>query len=170
MSNISRSILGGGSSNIYTALLAGDVDLSVTMTFLSTVLAFGTFPFWIWLLGRNYVDFKTLVFPWWDMSLSLVTLVIPALIGLLLRRYRPVLAFRIGRYLNPIAVGYLVFILTFGGKILFLSHSNSSLRFSRSLHQYVHLLHYRLSRNHCLLFSPMVRISWWSHCVIDWYS
>lgn len=98
-------VLGGGSSNIYTALLAGDIDLSVTMTFLSTILAFGTFPFWVWLFGRQFVDFSTLRFPWWDMGLSFFTLVIPALTGLLLRRYRPVLAFRISRYLNPIAVG-----------------------------------------------------------------
>lgn len=108
-------ISGGGSSNIYTALLAGDVDLSVTMTFLSTICAFGTFPFWVWLLGKNYIDFTKTRFPWWSMILSLITLVIPAITGLLLRRYRPVLAHRIARYLNPIAVGYLVFILTFGG-------------------------------------------------------
>lgn len=75
------------------------------MTFLSTVLAFGTFPFWVWLLGRNYADFSKVRFPWWNMLLSLFTLVIPSLTGLLLRRYRPVLAFRISRYLNPIAVG-----------------------------------------------------------------
>lgn len=39
------------------------------------------------------------------MFLSLITLFIPAITGLLLRRYRPVLAHRIARYLNPIAVG-----------------------------------------------------------------
>jgi len=105
---------GGGSSNIYTALLYGDVDLSVIMTFISTVLAFGTFPFWVWSLGHDYIDFDKIKFPWWNMFLSLMTLFLPAMVGVLLRRYRPVLAFRIGRYLNPIAVGYLVFILTFG--------------------------------------------------------
>ena len=71
------------------------------------------------------------------MFLSLITLILPAITGLLLRRYRPVLAHRIGRYLNPVAVGkntsisfpsflnpsfsgYLVFILTFGGKRSFI--------------------------------------------------
>jgi predicted Na+-dependent transporter len=75
------------------------------MTFLSTAIAFGTFPFWIWLLGKSYVDFKKLKFPWWNMFLSLITLFVPVFTGFLLRRYRPVLAHRIGRYLNPIAVG-----------------------------------------------------------------
>ena len=99
------SPLGGGASNIYTALLAGDVDLSVTMTFFSTTCSFGTFPFWLWLLGKNHIDFNKIIFPWWSMLLSLLTLFVPALTGFLLRRYRPVLAHRIGRYLNPIAVG-----------------------------------------------------------------
>lgn len=97
--------LGGASSNIYTALLSGDVDLSVTVTFLSTTLAFGTFPFWVLTLGKSYVDFRKVKFPWWDIFLSLVLLIIPAFTGLLLRRYRPVLAHRIHRFLNPIAIG-----------------------------------------------------------------
>jgi len=84
------------------------------MTFISTTLAFGTFPFWVWFLGHDYLDFNKTKFPWWNMFLSSVTLFLPALTGLILRRYRPVLAYRIGRFLNPIAVGYLVFILTFG--------------------------------------------------------
>jgi predicted Na+-dependent transporter len=96
---------GGASSNIYTALLAGDVDLSIIMTFFSTVSAFGTFPLWIWLLGKNYIAIEKIKFPWWSMFLSLITLFTPAIIGLLLRKYRPVLAYRIGRFLNPIAVG-----------------------------------------------------------------
>ena len=99
--------LGGTSSSIYTALLTGDVDLSVIMTFLSTISAFGTFPLWIWLLGRDYIDFDKTKFPWSNMVLSLFTLFTPAICGLLLRRYRPVLAYRIGRFLNPVAVGKL---------------------------------------------------------------
>lgn len=87
------------------------------MTFFSTVIAFGTFPFWIWALGKNYIDFNKTKFPWWSMLLSLVTLFTPAIIGLLLRRYRPVLAYRIGRFLNPIAVGkYRLFFLNFKTK------------------------------------------------------
>jgi predicted Na+-dependent transporter len=75
------------------------------MTFLSTTLAFGTFPLWIRMLGKGYVDFAKAKFPWWNMFLSVITLFIPVLTGFLLRRYRPVLAHRIGRFLNPIAVG-----------------------------------------------------------------
>jgi len=48
------------------------------------------------------------------MFLSLTALVVPALTGLLLRKYRPVLANRIGHFLSPIGMGFIVFILTFG--------------------------------------------------------
>lgn len=129
--------LGGASSNIYTAVLSGDVDLSVIMTFLSTITSFGTFPFWIWLLGGSYIDFQKTKFPWSSMFLSFITLFFPAITGLLLRRYRLALAYRIGRFLHPITIGkendlysirhkilffpgYLVFILTFGGTNKFL--------------------------------------------------
>ncbi|CAF0850351.1 unnamed protein product [Didymodactylos carnosus] len=105
---------GGGMSSIYTALLGGDVDLSISMTFATTAAAFGTFPFWIWALGRTFIDFKLAKFPWWNMFLSLTTLLIPVLAGLLTRRYRPVMANRVGKFLNPIGVGFLVFVLTFG--------------------------------------------------------
>ena len=97
--------LGGASSNIYTAVLSGDVDLSVIMTFLSTITSFGTFPFWIWLLGSNYIEFQKTKFPWSSMFLSFITLFIPALTGLLLRRYRLAFAYRIGRFLHPITIG-----------------------------------------------------------------
>lgn len=33
---------GGGASNMYTAMYGGDVDLSASMTFSSTILAFGS--------------------------------------------------------------------------------------------------------------------------------
>ena len=42
---------GGGGSNMWTYLLGGSLDLSVTMTFISTLSAFVFMPFWIWLLG-----------------------------------------------------------------------------------------------------------------------
>ena len=44
---------GGGGSNIWTYALDGDLDLSVAMTFISTIIAFATFPFWVFLLGQT---------------------------------------------------------------------------------------------------------------------
>ncbi|CAF0749286.1 unnamed protein product [Didymodactylos carnosus] len=86
---------GGGASSIYTALL-------------------GLFPFWIWILGRPFIDFHRAKFPWWNMFLSFTTLFIPAMAGLVIRRYRPAMAIRVGKFLNVIGVGLLLFVLTFG--------------------------------------------------------
>ncbi|WAR13386.1 SOAT-like protein [Mya arenaria] len=47
---------GGGLSNIYTYLLDGDVSLSITMTFVSSVASIGMMPLWIYTLGSTLVD------------------------------------------------------------------------------------------------------------------
>lgn len=67
---------------MYTAMYGGDVDLSASMTFSSTILAFGkstllshhsikdslgnsgTFPLWILLLGRGFIDTHNVHFPY----------------------------------------------------------------------------------------------------------
>ena len=42
---------GGGASNIWTVMFGGNLDLSVTMTALSTFAAFFMMPLWIFTLG-----------------------------------------------------------------------------------------------------------------------
>ncbi|CAF4354822.1 unnamed protein product, partial [Adineta steineri] len=69
---------GGGASNMYTAMYGGDVDLSASMTFSSTILAFGTFPLWILLLGREFIDTHNVHFPWENMFATLICLIVPA--------------------------------------------------------------------------------------------
>lgn len=44
---------GGGGSNMWTYLLDGSLDLSVTMTFVSTVGAFAALPIWVFSLART---------------------------------------------------------------------------------------------------------------------
>lgn len=44
---------GGGGSNMWTYLLGGSLDLSVTMTFVSTVGAFAALPLWVYALART---------------------------------------------------------------------------------------------------------------------
>ena len=47
---------GGVGSNFWTAMLGGDINLSVTMTFFSSVAAFAMTSFWIWILGSPLVS------------------------------------------------------------------------------------------------------------------
>ena len=51
---------GGNGSNFWTLLLNGDINLSITMTFVSTIAALGMMPFWIYTLGP-YVSEDDLV-------------------------------------------------------------------------------------------------------------
>ena len=44
---------GGGASNVWTYVLGGSLDLSVTMTFISTLVSYLAFPLWIYALGRT---------------------------------------------------------------------------------------------------------------------
>ena len=44
---------GGTGSNFWTLLLDGDINMSITMTFMSTMLALGFMPLWIFTLGER---------------------------------------------------------------------------------------------------------------------
>ena len=81
-------------SNFLTSLLNADVNLSVTMTFLSTILSFGMTTFWAWLLGRNIVlgdetkdptlDDKVKI-PYLDIAKSLIFVTVSLSFGILFK-------------------------------------------------------------------------------------
>ena len=48
------SVPGGSLSNFWTSMLGGDVNLSVTMTMISSVSSFGMTSLWVWLLGTQF--------------------------------------------------------------------------------------------------------------------
>ena len=68
----------------------GDLDLSVTMTFCSTVASFATTTFWVWLFGRFVLRTRrSISLPYLQLFISLVALVAPILLGLLITWRRP---------------------------------------------------------------------------------
>ncbi|KAK6042028.1 sodium bile acid symporter family protein, partial [Cooperia oncophora] len=84
---------GGGASNFWTLLLDGNVNLSVTMTFVSTLASLVMMPFWISLLGKEFLqgfstDFKIHI-PYAKITRSLVALVVPLLIGIAIKKWKP---------------------------------------------------------------------------------
>ena len=44
---------GGTGSNFWTLLLKGDINMSITMTFMSTMLALAFMPLWIFTMGGS---------------------------------------------------------------------------------------------------------------------
>lgn len=79
---------GGTGSNFWTLLLDGDINLSITMTFFSTILALGMMPLWIFLMGPLLSDAVTegdLVIPFTDLIVSLFMLILPVALGMWIR-------------------------------------------------------------------------------------
>ena len=108
---------GGGASNYWTILLGGNVNLSITMTFLSTIGALVMMPLWIRVLGARLVQAvsptASVLIPYGKIVASLVTLILPLLAGLLIARFRPNLAIRARKMMRPFIIGILVFIIGF---------------------------------------------------------
>merc|ERR1719225_1755703 len=108
---------GGGASNIWTVMFGGNLDLSVTMTAISTFAAFFMMPAWIFSLGQ--VIFKSdedrpIIIPYYKICIYAFFLVIPLSIGLLIARYAPRLSKFLVRILKPMALFLILFILIFG--------------------------------------------------------
>ncbi|GMT04960.1 hypothetical protein PENTCL1PPCAC_27134 [Pristionchus entomophagus] len=109
---------GGGASNFWTILLDGNVNLSVTMTFLSTLASLFFMPLWLSLLGQEFlVGFSTgsiIKVPYAKIGSSLGSLVGPLLIGVLIARWKPALAAKARKIMRPFIIFVLIFVVAFG--------------------------------------------------------
>ncbi|CAL1274279.1 unnamed protein product [Larinioides sclopetarius] len=101
---------GGSMSNFWTLLFDGDVNLSVTMTFISTVAALGMMPLWIFTLGASLFQEREASIPYVNMIGSLVGLTFPIVIGLLIKKYSP----RLTRISLKIIKPFTIIIVLFG--------------------------------------------------------
>jgi solute carrier family 10 (sodium/bile acid cotransporter), member 3/5 len=104
---------GGGASNMWSVLLQGDLNLSMTMTFFSSVLAFGMMPFWIFALGRFYLESDIQV-PYLVIGRDLLVIIIPVLCGIAVKWKRERWAQILCRTTKPLSGIFLLFVFTFG--------------------------------------------------------
>jgi len=107
---------GGGASNIWTVMFGGNLDLSVTMTAISTFAAFVMMPAWIFSLGQVifHDEDRAIVIPYYKICIYAFCLVIPLSIGLLIARFAPRLSKFLVRILKPMALFLILFIMIFG--------------------------------------------------------
>ncbi|KAL3269212.1 hypothetical protein HHI36_008294 [Cryptolaemus montrouzieri] len=103
----------GGASNIWTLVLDGNVDLSITMTTISTIAAFGMMPLWIFTLGKFIFDDAKLAVPYRLIAHYALALVIPLAIGYLLTRYCKKVASFLARILKGFSSLLILFIIVF---------------------------------------------------------
>ncbi|XP_023339620.1 ileal sodium/bile acid cotransporter isoform X2 [Eurytemora carolleeae] len=92
---------GGSASNFWTVLFKGDKNLSVTMTFCSSVASFGMTTFWIYILGSTIIS-EAFDLPYLQLFVSLISLVLPIFVGLLITKKKPKWGARIRQYSRPV--------------------------------------------------------------------
>nr|XP_050023872.1 ileal sodium/bile acid cotransporter-like [Dermacentor andersoni] len=103
---------GGNSSNLWTLIFNGDVALSVTMTFVSTIASIGMMPLWVFILGRHMSpETGALRIPFSNIIASLVGLAVPLAIGMAIHRFKPKWALALTKYIKPITIIVLIAIL-----------------------------------------------------------
>ncbi|CAM9534559.1 unnamed protein product [Lampetra planeri] len=101
---------GGLASNLISYWLDGDMDLSISMTVVSTLLGLGMMPLCLYIYSRSWLDDSTFVIPYNTIGITLALLVIPVILGMLLRHKCPAHACRMLKL--GTVVGSLVLVVT----------------------------------------------------------
>ena len=118
---------GGNISNFMSSLSKANVELSVSLTAVSTALSVLMTPFNFWLYGNMYLHFAnvagevpTLVIPLWDVFKTIFILLgIPLTAGILTARYLPKVAAALKKPLQYLSIIFFIamVILSFAGNL-----------------------------------------------------
>ncbi|VDN97662.1 unnamed protein product [Rodentolepis nana] len=111
---ISGCCPGGGASNVWTRLLGGDINLSVTMTLFSSVAALGMLPLLLFIFTRFFTAIDTSAVPYGPIVVTLLYLFFPIIAGLLIRHFRPNWADKLKRGVRPTSFIFLIYVILFG--------------------------------------------------------
>lgn len=104
----------GGSSNIFAVLLNGNLSLSITMTAISNLAAFGMMPLWIFTLGALIFRDGNFAIPYKSIASISCTLLVPIAIGVMLQKYAPEVTKKMSKLLKPISLVLILAITVFG--------------------------------------------------------
>ncbi|KAL7055793.1 hypothetical protein AAHC03_022579 [Spirometra sp. Aus1] len=105
---------GGGASNVWTRLLGGDLDLSITMTLISSLAALGMIPLLLLALGNFIKPLSVGSLPYGMITLQILFVFLPVAGGLLMRRFFPSFADKLRPAVRPTALIFLLYVLIFG--------------------------------------------------------
>ncbi|XP_073526516.1 ileal sodium/bile acid cotransporter-like [Phyllobates terribilis] len=109
---------GGTGSNILAYWVDGDMDLSISMTTCSTLLALGMMPLCLFLYTKTWVDSNSIIIPYDSIGISLVTLVVPVGIGMFVN-YKWPRAAKIILKVGSITGGVLIVLIAVVGGVLY---------------------------------------------------
>ena len=116
---------GGNISNFMSSLSKANIELSVSLTAISTALCVLLTPFNFWLYGNLYLDFASvnedvpqLVIPLWDVFKTIFILIgIPLTLGILTSQYLPKVAEKLKKPLQWLSIIFFIamVVLSFWG-------------------------------------------------------
>lgn len=102
---------GGGASNMWTLILDGNIHLSIVMTTISTIAAFGMMPLWIFTLGKVIFDRANLRVPYVRIAIMAAGFVVPVMIGVIIKKILPKVANFMVKILKPLSAILILFIV-----------------------------------------------------------
>uniref|UniRef100_A0A8C2WQF4 Ileal sodium/bile acid cotransporter n=1 Tax=Cyclopterus lumpus TaxID=8103 RepID=A0A8C2WQF4_CYCLU len=111
---------GGSGSNIICYWLDGDMDLSISMTACSSILALGMMPLCLLIYTSTWTSTSTIQIPYDSIGITLVALLIPIALGIYVKRRWPHWAKKILK-IGSIAGFALILIIAVVGGILYQS-------------------------------------------------
>ncbi len=95
---------GGSSSNVFSKLAGGDVALSVSLTAVSSIVTLATMPLIMQWVAGIFGKAVNITLPVGNLLVqNLVTMLLPILVGILLRRHLPTVAKNISAVLSKLA-------------------------------------------------------------------
>ena len=111
---------GGTASNQLTVIFNGDLNLSVLMSFISTIGSFVMMPLWLYTLGTYaYLRHLKLLIPFQELIKSLLTALIPLFVGIILAYFIPRIKPFVKGIIKPVLVVLLVYFFGFGTYVNF---------------------------------------------------
>lgn len=94
----------GGIANICNVFLKGNINLSLAITTLNSVLALGMLPLWIYLMGPVLHENTSFALPFLDLGVGCAGLLLALILGVILRTFIPKTTRFIFRLLKPVCV------------------------------------------------------------------
>ncbi|XP_008327170.1 ileal sodium/bile acid cotransporter [Cynoglossus semilaevis] len=106
---------GGSGSNVICYWLDGDMDLSISMTACSSILALGMMPLCLWIYTSTWTSSDTIQIPFDSIGITLVGLLVPIALGMYFKSKKPELAKKVLKVGSISGVCLIVIIAVVGG-------------------------------------------------------
>ena len=71
-------------------------------------------PFWLFALGRFYMNFNKIKIPYGNIVTGLIAIVVPCGLGILIRKFKPNIAHFIIKTIRPLSYAFIIFVVGFG--------------------------------------------------------